>query len=66
MDKHAWLRQLRLRLDLTQEEMAGACRVSTRTWRNWETGVYTPAARAMGLLVEMAGTVGLQPEARAA
>ena len=42
-------RELRVRLALTQQEMADALRIPVGTWRNWEQGrvALDPAARSL-------------------
>ena len=52
---------LRIRLALTQQEMADALRIPVGTWRNWEQGrvALDPAARSLLAIVHASPEVAL-------
>lgn len=45
--------QLRVRLDLTQAELAARLGVAQETVSRWETGYQAPSPMAVGLLLRM-------------
>ena len=47
-------KELRMRLGLTQQEIADALRIPVGTWRNWEQGrvALDPAARSLLAIVQ--------------
>lgn len=58
---------LRIRLALTQQEMADALRIPVGTWRNWEQGrvALDPAARSLLAIVQASPDMALEALARA-
>lgn len=51
------VRAARLRLGLTQEQVAAGARLDPRTVRNVEAGRYRPSRRTLGRLAEVLGPV---------
>jgi transcriptional regulator with XRE-family HTH domain len=51
------VRAVRLRLGLTQEQVAARAGLDPRTVRNVETGRHRPSRRTLGRLVEVLGAV---------
>ena len=54
-------KELRIKLALTQQEMADALRIPVGTWRNWEQGrvALDPAARSLLAIVQAEPIVAL-------
>jgi DNA-binding transcriptional regulator YiaG len=46
------LREIREKLDLTQPQAAERCRVTRRTWLNWENG-HTPVEGPATIVIEL-------------
>ncbi len=57
----AWIKQLRLHLDMTQAQFAQHCAVTMGSVQAWEYGRHRPTGTALKYLASLAEQSGFEP-----